>query len=67
MSNPYQLRYDLLMAAENRLVQKYHAEMDQWHAKNNHDYLVAGTLPAFPTHQEIFDLANAMKNFIETK
>jgi len=66
-STPYQLRYDLLMTAENRLVQKYHAEMDQWHAKDNSDVLVAGPLPTFPSHEEIFELANAMKAFVDTK
>jgi hypothetical protein len=66
-STPYQLRYDLLMTAENRLVQKYNAEMDQWHARNNSDNLIAGALPTFPTHQEIFDLANTMKVFVDTK
>lgn len=68
MSNPYQLRYELLMAAENRLVEKYRAAMDQWHARNKGDNnLIAGELPIFPTHEEIFDLANAMRAFVDTK
>ena len=68
-STPYQLRYDLLMAAENRLVQKYHAEMDQWHARNNlgDNNLTAGKLPTFPSQEEITDLANTMKAFVDTK
>ena len=68
MSNPFQLRFDLLMAAEQRLVQKYHADLEK--AKltaNDSKYILSSFLPKYPTDQEIFDLANAMKNFIENK
>lgn len=67
MTNPYQTRFELLMAAEARLVNEYHAKMEQWRTMEESKVLIAPALPQYPTKEQIFELANELKAFIETK
>lgn len=64
MANPYELRWDLFQNAENRLVSRYQAAESRWDRLTEQG-ADAGEYPTYPTEEEIFELANAMKKFIE--
>ena len=68
---PYEIRFDVLAMAEERLKQQYFAAMNQWElgAKRDHTGNVIDTsgMPTWPTDQQIIDLANSLKNFVDGK
>jgi len=69
MSNPYELRFNMLMEAKNLLVDEYHVKkdevIDRYHALKD-----AGTpveypdLPAYPNMQDIQELCKEMNAFV---
>lgn len=63
-TNPYELRWELFQNAESRLVNRYHAEADRWNSLTEKGE-EAGRYPDYPSEEEIFALANQMKQFIE--
>ena len=64
MANPYELRWDLFQNAENRLVNRYQAAESRWDRLTEQG-VDAGEYPVYQTEEEIFELATAMKKFIE--
>ena len=60
--NPYELRFDLLQFARSNLLEKYYAEFDAW--KENR---LPNSQPSFPTTEDVFNLAEKYKSFIEKK
>ena len=63
-TNPYELRWELFQNAESRLVDRYHAAESRWDRLTEQG-VDAGEYPTYPTEEEIFELATAMKKFIE--
>ena len=63
MANPYELRWELLQAAENRLINRYTAQQERYHAliETNRD---PGEYPEYPTDEKIKELAEYMKDYI---
>ena len=63
MANPYELRWELLQAAENRLINRYTALELRYTAlvDNGKD---PGEYPKYPTDEEIKELAEYMKDYI---
>ena len=63
MANPYELRWELLQAAENRLINRYTALQERYTilVENNRD---PGEYPQYPTDKEIKELAEYMKDYI---
>lgn len=69
---PFELRFDLLAMAQDRLMQKYHSEVNLWETmlrRNTEGNIIEQSIPhpAFPTDQEISNLAAKLKNFVEDK
>jgi hypothetical protein len=69
---PFELRYDLLLMAQDRLLQKYHSDINYWEISLKRDRdgnIVEQPVPrpAFPLDQEITFLAASLKNFVEEK
>ena len=72
MSNPYDLRFSMVMEARNLLTEQYHSECEnirtQYYAEQE-----AGlnpefpTLPSFPNFAEIKELADEMNTFVSQK
>lgn len=68
---PFEIRYDMLNMAENRLKEQYHAAMNQWELKcrrdENGNAIDTSGMPTWPTDQQIIDLANKLKDFVDSK
>ena len=69
MSNPYELRFNMLMEAKNLLVEEYHAEVDRltnryFALKDAGDTVEYPTLPRYPTFEDIQQLCKEMNNFV---
>ena len=64
---PYELRYQLLQTAQERLTQRYHADMEQWREMKQMDPASNTPLPTFPSEEDIFLLAEKIKTFVEKK
>ena len=69
MSNPYELRFSMLMEAKNLLVEEYHAKreelVDRYHAlKDAGDAVEYPTLPRYPAFEDIQQLCKEMNNFV---
>jgi len=62
---PYELRFDLLTFARDTLEAEYHAALNVAMERNKLHQRT--DLPTYPTHKQIFDLAEEYKNFIEKK
>lgn len=62
--NPYELRWELLQQAENRLINRYQAEENRYNilSDNGED---PGEYPKYPTDDDIHALAEEMRSFIE--
>ena len=58
---PYELRFDLLAMARDHLLNKFHAELDLNERK------LSEHIPTFPSDQEIFNLAESLKQFVDKK
>lgn len=68
---PYEIRFDVLAMAEARLKDQYFAAQSQWEqaAKRDHtgNIIDSTGMPTWPTDQHIFNLANELKNFVDSK
>lgn len=69
MSNPYELRFNMLMEAKNLLVEEYHAEVDRltnryFALKDAGETVEYPTLPQYPTFEVIQDLCKEMNAFV---
>ena len=64
MGTPYEMRENLLARATEYLTNRYHAQFQQYSELN--DMLAISGLK-YPTTEEITELANVYKTFIETK
>lgn len=68
---PYELRFDLLQLARNHLIEQFHTTLDgtKFAAGDGtvHGSDVLLTLKAYPTMEDIYNLAHEMKNFVEDK
>ena len=72
MSNPYELRFSMLMEAKNLLVEEYHAKreelVDRYHAlKDAGDTVEYPTLPEYPTYAEVESLCDRINAFVSKK
>jgi len=72
MTTPFDLRFNILQMAENRLIQEYHAKIEQWHALKelgvySNELKAEHALPKYPSKSEIFSLAFELKDFIDKK
>jgi len=72
--NPYELRFDIYSAAENRLQQRYCDELDDFRRNSNdniNNLAISDTTtnirPKFPSLEEVFDEASKIKSFVENK
>jgi len=78
--NPYELRFDIYSAAENRLQQRYCDELDDFRrnaeiihnsSDNINNLAISDTTtnirPKFPSLEEVFDEASKIKSFVENK
>lgn len=65
---PYELRFDLLAMARDILEAEYHAKMDdvRWAQGTNRSTAVTSA-PSYPTRDDIFRLAEQLKDFVEKK
>jgi hypothetical protein len=69
MSNPYELRFSMLMEAKNLLAEEYHARkeelVDRYHALKDAGETVAyPILPKYPNFEDIQDLCKEMNAFV---
>jgi hypothetical protein len=68
---PYELRFDLLNFAQSTLTGEYYAALEQFRIlQDNLSKTSEGgtlTLPSYPTVEQIFELANKYKDFIDQK
>ena len=69
MSNPYELRFSMLMEAKNLLVEEYHAKRDQlvdkyFALKDAGEAVEYPNLPRYPTFEDIQDLCKEMNAFV---
>jgi hypothetical protein len=72
MSNPYELRFSMLMEAKTFLIEEYHAKLQQmnekYHAeKDAGESPVFPTQPNFPSFEDIAELCNKMNSFVSNK
>ena len=66
MSNtPYEMRFNYYMAASDQLQSDYHAKFNEAVIRKEDGF--KGVYPAYPTADEIFALAEAIKAFAEKK
>lgn len=63
--NPYELRFDLLTFARDTLEAEYHAALNVAMEKNRTHQRTE--FPQYPTHAQIFALAEEYRGFIEKK
>lgn len=65
---PYELRFDLLAMARDTLETEYHTRIDQvrWEREMN-DGVTVSAIPTYPSREDIFKLAEQLKEFIEKK
>lgn len=65
---PYELRFDLLAMARDTLETEYHSKMEEvrW-AQEVGNRTVVSEMPRYPTREDIFQLAEQLKEFIEKK
>jgi hypothetical protein len=63
-TNPYELRWELFQSAEMRVTKRHDEAVLRWQSltEKGED---AGPYPEFPTEQEILEVANTMRHFIE--
>jgi hypothetical protein len=70
---PFELRYELLQLATNTLQSRYFAQLEEikYLQKLIEDGKVKSdeslSLPAYPTIEEVFELADSYKKFIDQK
>ena len=69
MSNPYELRFNMLMEAKNLLVEEYHSEVDRltnryFALKDAGTVVEYPTLPNYPTFEDIQQLCIEMNYFV---
>ena len=69
MSNPYELRFSILMEAKALLVEEYHAKRDQltdkyFALKDAGETVDYPTLQKYPTFEDIQDLCKEMNAFV---
>jgi hypothetical protein len=69
MSNPYELRFNMLMEAKGILVDEYHAKRDQlvdkyFALKDAGIPVEYPILPEYPTFEDIQSLCKEMNNFV---
>jgi len=69
MSNPYELRFNMLMEARNILIDEYHAKrnelVDRYHAlKDAGEVVEYPEMPKHPTFEDIQRLCKEMNNFV---
>jgi hypothetical protein len=70
MTTPYELRYKILELARAHLLEKYYAARDiaQQRANINENVIELNDVEAqYPTLEQITELANQMKGFVEAK
>lgn len=60
MSNPYQLRYQILDLARQHLMEEYYSKLDIYKLEQN------SALPTYPSVDLIFKTASEFKGFVET-
>lgn len=59
--SPYELRFNFLMSAREYLEARFHAELEMYERK------IYSTPPSFPTKEQIFELAESYKQFVDKK
>lgn len=69
MSNPYELRFSMLMEAKTMLLEEYHAKkeelVDRYHAlKDAGDAVEYPDLPKYPNFEDVQRLCKEMNNFV---
>ena len=69
MSNPYELRFSMLMEAKAMLLEEYHAKReeltDRYHAlKDAGESVEFPDLPKYPCFEDIQALCNKMNSFV---
>lgn len=69
MSNPYELRFSMLMEAKAMLLEEYHAKReeltDRYHAlKDAGESVEFPTLPKYPDFEDIQELCKRMNSFV---
>lgn len=65
---PYELRFDLLAMARDTLEAEYHAKMDHARWAREVGAAVGFTdIPSYPGRDDIFKLAEQLKEFVEKK
>jgi hypothetical protein len=72
MSNPYELRFSMLMEAKTTLVDEYHAKsqqlLDKYYAlKDSGESIEFPDLPKYPTFEDIENLCTKINAFVSTK
>lgn len=72
MSNPYEIRRELLHQAQNILQVKYESQMQKYHvlvqqAMKNGDDASKIKLPETPTQEDILKVASDLYDFVKKK
>jgi hypothetical protein len=62
-ANPYELRWELLQRAEDRLIQRYNSLENRFNILNERGE-DPGEFPEYPTDYDILALAKQMNSFI---
>ena len=62
---PYEMRFQYYIAARDQMQNAYHAKFNEAVIRKEDGF--AGVYPAYPTADEIFALAEAIKAFAEKK
>jgi len=63
-TNPYEMRWELFQNAECRLMSRHDAQVTRWQTLQESGE-ENGPYPDFPTEDDILEVANQMRRFIE--
>ena len=67
--NPYEMRYDFLREAQNRLQNKLEIDKEAWYQKkeilDSAGQIIEEPFPSYPTAKEIHAVAEEMRTFVE--
>jgi len=64
---PYELRFDLLAMARDTLEAEYHSKMEEARWAHEMSGGIPQTMPSYPTRDDVFKLAEQLKEFVERK
>ena len=67
MANPYELRFNMLALAKDRLAEKFFADLEVWKLSEEGSIVRLGGVPKYPSLDEIREEAEELRAFVESK